>query len=266
MSKEAALKVAEETIDVIEETVDTIERIPKLRLNGTTRKQQILILGFTAIAAAGASGFVVGTVVKKRMELKYEAIIEHEVAEARAFYQRLNKPSMEEVAKRHKTVDLLADDSMEEAVSALHNKYEVPETVTHNIFVEGKPMDEDFDYEAEIASRSEDKPYVISYDEFQQGEKDYIQNSLNWYEDDDVLTDDKDVIPNPDDVVGEENLQRFGHGSRDPRIVYIRNDVMEVDFEVVKNPSSYAHTVLGFQHTDRPGSRKTPRYRSGDHE
>jgi hypothetical protein len=281
----SASKVAD-VVEVVEETVETLERIPKVRLNGTTKAQQILILATTAGVAAAVAGVVVGKIVAKRQALKYEDIITHEVNEARAFYQRVNKPPMEEVAESM-NLGVQEEEQLDQAVQALkgyqgaigkvpYNKPEIipvqvepPPTVqVTNVFVEGQAMNrDDFDYEAEIAQRSEDNPYIISYDEFVQGEKEYEQTGLRWYEGDDTLTDDKDVpIPatTVDEIVGDENLQKFGHGSRDPRIVYVRNDKMEVDFEVAKNDSSFQSAVLGFQHSDRPGSRKVPRFRGDD--
>ena len=295
MNKEATLEVAEKALDAIEpvveqieETVEAVERIPRLRLNGTTRKQQIIILTFTAVTSAVVTGVVVRHIVRKRMTYKYEEIVVKELAAAKQYYDKqkhsnakTEKPSIEEVAEkamsRKKISNAEEDDSntrLEKEVkyykkgnrkAALLKDAKIDDPVTHNIFVEGKPMDENFDYEAELAKRGEDRPYIISYDEFMQGEKDYPQNTLTWYEGDDVLTDEKDQpIEKIDFVIGDEAVQRFGHGSGDPRIVYIRNDVMEIDFEVVKHTASYAKTVLGFQHSDRPGSRKRPRYRGDD--
>lgn len=288
----SASKVAD-VVEVVEETVETLERIPKVRLNGTTKAQQIVILATTAGVSAVVAGVVVGKIVAKRQALKYEDIITHEVNEARAFYQRINKPPMEKVAAE-RLGDSIEEEveegrltQIKEAAEALQGykgvmgkvPYDRPEIIpvqveppptvqVTNVFVEGQAMNrDDFDYEAEIAQRSEDNPYIISYDEFVQGEKDYEQASLRWYEGDDTLTDDKDVpIPatNVDEIVGDENLQKFGHGSRDPRIVYVRNDKMETDFEVAKNDSSFQAAVLGFQHSDRPGSRKVPRFRGDD--
>jgi hypothetical protein len=45
-------------------------------------------------------------------------------------------------------------------------------------------------------------------------------------------------------------LDRFGHGSNDPSIVYIRNDTLEIIYEVVKSPHYYAEEVHGFKHED----------------
>lgn len=274
--KEAVMEVVEPVIEEVVETVETLERIPKFWLNGTTKKQQVVILGFTAVVPAAIAAFAAWKISEKRTTFRYEKILSDEIAETKAFYQRLSKEPLETLAARIDDGREAAEEAqgVVDAVEALRT-YEgtaplvgtesIPEEVTHNIFVEGKPMDTDFDYEAEIANRSEDKPYIISYEEFTAGEKDYTQNTLTWYEGDDTLTDDKDQpIPDSDMVVGDENLQRFGHGSKDSRIVYVRNDVMELDFEVLKNPGAYAQAVLGFTHSDRPGSRKVPRYRGDD--
>jgi hypothetical protein len=282
----AAAAVAEETVEVIEETLDTLERIPKVRLNGTTRAQQILILATTAGVGVVVGGLVVKKLVEKRLTAKYDQILEHELAVARSFWQK-NKPPIEEVAGvRLGNLEVMPEgvNEVAEAVQVLEGYQgkipydnptearrvilnpEPPEEVeVHNVFVEGQVMNpDDFDYDTELANRSEDAPYVISFEEFQQGEKDYQQITLNWYAGDDTLADSKDALPDVDAIVGEENMVRFGHGSKDPNIVYIRNDAMENDFEVVYNKADYASAVLGFQHSDRPGSRKTPRFRGDD--
>lgn len=48
MAQKETLNKIENTIDGAAETLDTLERIPKLALNGTTKKQQAIILGTTA--------------------------------------------------------------------------------------------------------------------------------------------------------------------------------------------------------------------------
>ena len=51
-------------------------------------------------------------------------------------------------------------------------------------------------------------------------------------------------------LLGEERWSRFGHGSNDAAIVYIRNDQVEIIYEVVRSPISYAEEVHGFSHDD----------------
>ena len=43
-----------------------------------------------------------------------------------------------------------------------------------------------------------------------------------------------------DEVIGLGNLGRWGHGSNDENIVYIRNLHLSLDFEVVRDRGSYA--------------------------
>lgn len=266
---EIAEPLVEETIEIVE----TVERIPRLRLNGTTKKQQILILGVTAGVSAVVTGAIVWKVVQKRETLRYEAILEQELAETRAFYQGLQKPDLKELGAKLQE-GMLDSNSLTKAVEAIkqYDKVgseeappkEVPESVTTNIFVEGQPMvADDFDYDAELPLRSVDTPYVISHDEFMQGEKEYVQSSLRWFDGDDILTDDKNVPIDEVDMVVGECVHKFGHGSKDPRIVYVRNERMEVDFEVVKDDGTYAEYV-GFKHSDRPASRKVRRSRVDD--
>jgi hypothetical protein len=45
------------------------------------------------------------------------------------------------------------------------------------------------------------------------------------------------------EIVGQ-NL-RFGHGSKDPNVVYIRNPRLEMEMEILRDPSSYEKEVLG---------------------
>lgn len=282
----AVLEAAEKTLDEIEPVLERIEseldqtaeaavRIPKLRLNGTTKKQQILILSITAGVSAAATGLIVWKVVQKRETLRYEAILEQELAETRAFYQSFKKPDLKDLGAKLQA-GMTNPSSLTQAVEAIkqYDKVgseeappkEVPQVVTTNIFVEGKPMEpDDFDYDAELPNRSIDTPYVISHDEFMQGEKEYVQSSLRWFDGDDVLTDDKNVPIDEVDLTVGECIRQFGHGSKDPRIVYVRNERMEVDFEVVKDDGTYAEYV-GFKHSDRPASRKVRRSRVDDDE
>lgn len=79
-------------------------------------------------------------------------------------------------------------------------------------------------------------PYVISPNEF--GENDnYDTVSLIYYAND-ILTDDhNDPVENADEVVGEDFKQRFGEYEDDS--VYIRNDALRTDFEILKDNGEY---------------------------
>lgn len=126
--------------------------------------------------------------------------------------------------------------------------------------------DDSWDYESERNNRSADKPYVIHVDEYVADELGYeSQSTLTWYQADRILTDHRDVpIYDVAKTVGD--LQ-FGHGSLDPNIVYVRNEVLKSEYEVLRDPGSYEVTVLGnavertYEQTDLKHSRSPMRFR-----
>lgn len=140
-------------------------------------------------------------------------------------------------------------------------------SVARNIFVDGKPLvDDDWDAEIEEANRNPEFPYVISEAEFMENAYQHPQHSLTYFKDDDVLVDsDSNMIDNVDELIGTMNLANFGHGSKDPNIVYIRNEKKESDFEVALNEGKFAEQVLGLRHSD-DSSLRFRRARWGDGE
>jgi hypothetical protein len=78
-------------MDVVEETLGTLERIPRFALNGTTRKQQVIILATTALTGAVVGGVASFFGTKKKLEYKYKEIKDEEVEQHRQFYMRLGK-------------------------------------------------------------------------------------------------------------------------------------------------------------------------------
>ena len=140
---------------------------------------------------------------------------------------------------------------------------EVTETQGHNIFVDGNPV-ENFDYAAEVDKRDPDVPYVITHDEFMTNENGWTQQTLTYYNGDDILTDDQDMpIPNIEEVVDSANLSKFGYGSRDRNVVYVRNEKMETDFEITLSQGEFSKEVGGFNEL----KHSAPRYKfRGDDE
>lgn len=85
------------------------------------------------------------------------------------------------------------------------------------------------------------KPYIISPEEF--GESgNYTQISLTYYSDG-VLADDEDeIIEDIDDTVGKDFADHFGDYEDDS--VFVRNDRLRCDYEILKDNRSY-HDVVG---------------------
>lgn len=90
------------------------------------------------------------------------------------------------------------------------------------------------------------EPYVISRDSFENEYQDFAKESLVYFEDDDVLSTDKDeIIKEREKVIGTEALNSFGEGSDDEDIVYVRNLALSIDYEVVLEHQSYQENVMG---------------------
>jgi hypothetical protein len=100
-----------------------------------------------------------------------------------------------------------------------------------------------WDYDLEIAGRNPDNPYVIHRDEFDDEEKGYSHSTLTYYKGDDVLCDESDVpIYNAEKIAAP---LLFGHGTNDPNVVYIRNERLEAEYEVMLDSGYYSVEVLG---------------------
>lgn len=106
--------------------------------------------------------------------------------------------------------------------------------------------DNDWDYEEELKTRGPDRPFIVHRDEYFSQEADgYSQSTLTWYNGDSILVDEHDVpIYGHENIVGE---LIFGKGSGDKNVVYVRNDKLEAEYEVLFDPGSYLVEVLGEQ-------------------
>ena len=168
-----------------------------------------------------------------------KALIEpYEASAQRAPYDP--RPSVETVIGEVKTTDRnVFDDEPEE------DEYDQGDDSAYGI--------PDFIYEEEVKKRSSLLPYVITDEEFAEGHPGHEQFSLTYYEEDKVLADDQDeVVSDINNTVGVENLLKFGHGSNDSRIVYIRNEKRKVDFEVAQHDGSFAE-IIGLSEHNRTG-------------
>lgn len=228
-------------------------------------KTTLVFLGGAVVGAT--TGYLV---TKKILDARYDALMQEEIRKTKDFLE-YGRPTIVNTEKEYATP--------EEAVQALLVKPYQPSddprptveevlaevrNVNKNVFDDEPSEDEydvddsaygipDFVYDDEVKKRSALLPYVITDEEFAEGDPRHESFSLTWYAKDEVLADDNDEIV--DDVagaVGQENLLRFGHGSNDDRIVYIRNEKRRVDFEIAKHDGSYAE-VVGLEDYNRKG-------------
>jgi hypothetical protein len=107
--------------------------------------------------------------------------------------------------------------------------------------------------------RSPDRPYVISVVEFMENGKGEGSQTLRYWSDG-VMTDDVDYRKGQDlgtynqgridEMVGLSNLKHFGKGSQSDDILYVRNEKINMDYEIELRDESYSETVLGISSHD----------------
>lgn len=130
----------------------------------------------------------------------------------------------------------------------------------------GKDKNTGWAYPQELEKRSPNAPYIIHQDELQQSEHGYEQVEYMYWDGDGVLTDD-DGQPLLDgrSIVGAENL-KWGHGADDPNVVHIRNDKLNLEMTITRDPRSWEEEQVDPEDALRHSaqSRPAPRRSRGD--
>lgn len=240
------------------------------------RRDYIVLAGVSAasLTVGGAVGYAVAN---RTLKTKYDQLAHEEIVEAKRYYATLHKKDGFETAEMAAAALLPPTVSIEVAAVApvlKDNRIVAYDQIltkaeygtssskeSHNVFAardEGLEEPSDIVLDDEQENRQSGEPYVITVDEWGDGEFDWPQQNLAYFEGDDVLVDEKDdVVDDADKLVGIVNLTRFGHGSNDSNVVYIRNPQLEMEFEITRNWGEYAKQVLGFmEHSAKPRPRR----------
>jgi len=220
--------------EVVEELADQIEEVAEVtrRLAGRDWGFMGVGVGIGLVAGVAIGWYV----AEKRLSTKYQKLAEDTIEEIRSNYQDWKKEKEEDKPEKP---------PLEEVVEELGYSEEESEE-----FV--------WDQDLEVSKRTKRFPYVIHLDEYKGNESKYDQIVYTYFEGDDVLSDVNDNVAVPE-IVGAENLQRFGHGSGDKDIVYIRNDALTVEICIHRSPNSYAEVVHGFVEHSAKRKRRPPR-------
>lgn len=97
-----------------------------------------------------------------------------------------------------------------------------------------------------------DKPYIISEWQYTYGRQEYEKVNLDYMCLDDTLLDtDGDELDQ--NIVGSENLLAFE--TDDCPSIFIRNDQLEIDYEIMWTEASYIHDFLGYPEAQVTGRR-----------
>lgn len=172
-------------------------------------------------------------------EYKPYSLTEEDVEEEFDNYIDENKTSVSNIYIESKKPD----------ITDLINRYSGEDT-DDDIEDEENEWDNDEEYIDEEAKA--EGPFIISIDSFQNEYESFSKNTLTYFEKDGVIADDRDeVIVDYLAYIGDEALDSFGEGSDDPNLVYVRNLSKEADYEIVKDPTAYQETVLGYDDPDK---------------
>lgn len=248
----------------------------KMILLAKNRKLQLL----GSALVSSATGAIVGyQLAVRKLESQYTERSNREIAEAKQFYASLKKPDtpadavQQFISGPKPNLEAAAKALLEYQGEDVEDEITESETIVEvNVFEKAEARSGGFNLENEMKNRTEEEPYIINHDEYMSSDSDYEQTTLTYYAGDEVLVDDKDEpIQIVEDVIRVSNM-RFGYGSGDPNTVFIRNDRLSLDFEVVKSEGKYAEEVLGFEHSDISGFRhpnrsdhsKNRKFRDGD--
>jgi hypothetical protein len=161
---------------------------------------------------------------------------------------------LEEDELQEAILEQLYSEANKEAEEAYNNLLisETDQVVTevHNVFANN---DDQWVYEDELAIRSADLPYVIHKDEFVADEAGCDQRTVTYYEGDDIMANEEDIpMYDFNSMMGD---LKWGHGSCDPNVVYIRNEKLEMEWEVLLHTGRFDVEVLGSDIEDAYASK-----------
>ena len=175
------------------------------------------IKGLLIFAAGAVAGTVAGIGISKR---HFEAIAAQEINEVRDYYRKANKELEEQKEEqKEEQENTKKEEVVEETIEEYNN------IIKHGNYMTTEEIDEEDDY-------GDDEPYIIDPSEF--GNNGNYATQTCTYFADGVLVDDVDeVIEDPETLVGNLHVDIFR--DFDATSVYVRNDWMKMDFEILKD-------------------------------
>lgn len=259
-----------------------------MNINKQQIKDVLTSKGFAVAAASVVSAAAGYYVAHERLKGEYERLMQEETEGLRLYFASVqDKPEPEELTEKYE--DEIDETDIARAGVELLKTYEEKTTDYRSHYTLDKELEDDteeelqekpdpvqelnalnrifeeegmngtvFDMEAELQIRDSNGPYIISFEEWLADDLNHDQITVTYYSEDDVLVDDREQpIQDIEGNVGSRWASNFGYGSKDPKIVYVRNEVRGLDYEIQLKDGSYADAILGIQHSSgRPGVRR----------
>lgn len=123
------------------------------------------------------------------------------------------------------------------------NGDDVAEESTPDIRINVFLADSSWNEEYELEQRSPHAPYIITCDEYIADDFGNKQSTVTYYAEDDIMANESDIpIYDWNNLMGD---LRWGHGSNDKNVVYIRNEALRQEWEVLLHQGSFEVEVQG---------------------
>lgn len=179
-----------------------------------------------------ACGAAIGSVVTwKVVKTKYERIAQEEIDSVKEYYANKNAAVIDETEE-------VEEETVEE-------KTEESDNTETNVAVGARQayadVLKDLGYTNENASKATNqRPYVIPLQSFGEFET-YTCITLVCYADD-VVTDydSGELLEDAERLIGPNVSDHFGDYPEEPDVVYIRNEQLGIDYEVLRDENNYA--------------------------
>lgn len=193
-------------------------------------------------------------IAKQTLEKEYADLAMQEIADAKKYYAGLAEKA-QAVLKENVAADVVPvvelpkkREELRPAFAGISSAQAVEEVkAAANALKNYQGLSMGDKKAVDIVHEDEKRPtYVISAEEFMNNDNEWEQSTLTYYVGDDVLEgQDANVVDEIDVSVTRECLSKFGYDSGDPNVVYVRNEDLELEFEVCRNMGKYSVLVQG---------------------
>lgn len=190
-----------------------------------------------------------GLLIAKTMEEHYMSMADEEINEMKKHIREMNSPK--EVKKNDNTPE--RETSSIEPMNKYNNivrDYTKPENLE---VVEKRAKTEKPSLDSVMKTwKGEDEemmeaPYIITDEEYTE-DNGYSKETVWLYKEDKALIGDNDeIIDNDEDCIGKAILNDIESYFKEGNTIYVRNDLMQIDFEVNLQNKSYSRDVLGLE-------------------
>lgn len=245
---------------------------------------------FIGVMCGFAGGFAAGFFSHKKMtDIQFEEISEEEMKEIEEKIQNNKKEPTEEVKESKPETKILKDGDLPtdpdklklklqgktpyiqadaEQKTAYEKMWKITKSYSdeenaNDIPVEGEsvgPEEEDFDEDflemieeetVEPGSSFVEPPHIIDLPAFYNDRPDFDKITINWWEEDNVWTDEKDeIIPDISSYVGEVDIVgsfKKTEPGDDPDVRFVRNDQYGTDYEIIRHHRSWKEETQGVE-------------------